>query len=455
MLSRLSIPSAAIAPRAVAALLLLPPLRAPGVVHAQSTAPAAVVSAAPAADSIERYARFFGNFHRGPSVDISIGRDDDGVFLMDYRRAVRSWLAASGDTLRARDGTRYVLRGSDTLVACQANGASCWRATRSVVRHEPIVVANGAVHLEGTLWTPDGPGPFPAVVLVQGAGEETRLAMRQYPYFFVAHGFAVVAYDKRGSGASTGDWHPWAAGIDALAGDALAFVAALRARADISPARVGLLGISNGAWVIARAAARAPELAFIVPVSGGGLRLADQERYRLSRVAVAAGLPRSDRAALDRFLTDVYSPALLASDTSAAARRLVARVRAAKGTRWFALTPLTPFADAPASVILDVGGRAWARELSYAADSDLARVRVPVLAISGSADQDVPATRNLAGIRHALVRAGNGRVTTLLLPGASHGLLVPGGGAGADKFAPRLFSTLGPWLDAYRTSPAR
>lgn len=426
-----------------------------GVVAMLASAAARPIGAQPHAsstpDSVVRESHLFGNFGRAASGIVSVGPDAEGrVFLMDYQRGVRQWLRATGDTLRGADGVRYSLRGGDTLVARDDRGTMAWSAARVAMLTEPLTVDNGAVRLEGTLWRPAGPGPFPAVVLVQGAGEETRLAMRQFPYFLLSRGYAVVSYDKRGSGASTGDWHPWEAGIDALAGDALAIVGALRARADIIPSKVGLLGISNGAWVIERAAARSPSVSFLVPISGGGVRIADSERYRLDRAASAAGLPAADHAALGRFLTDVYSPALLAADTSVAGRALVARIRAARGTRWFALTPLTPFADAPASVILDVGGRAWRRELSYAPDSDLARVHVPVLAISGSADQDVPARRNLAGIRRALHRVGNGRPTTLLLPGASHALLLPRHGAASDAFAPAFFPTLGRWLDAYR-----
>lgn len=404
------------------------------------------------ADTDALYARFRGNYGGRGRTILSVGRDDDGrTFVMDYARSVRSWVVAKGDTLRTATGTTFALReGGNVLALCEGGLHSCWSARRTDVRHEATAVTNGSTRLAGTLWTPSGAGPFPAVVLVQGAGEETRDAMRQYPYFFVAHGFAVVSYDKRGSGESTGDWHPWEAGIDALAGDALAFVTALRSRDDVAPKHVGLLGISNGAWVIGRAAARSSDVAFLIPISGGGIRIADQERYRMGRAAASAGLPKSDRAALDQFLGEVYSPHLLASDTSAAGRGLVARIRAARSTSWFALTPLTPFADAPPNVILDVGGRAWARELSYSADSDLARVRVPVLAIAGAADHDVPAERNLAGVRRGLARRGNSGVTTLLLPGASHALLLPPRQADEDLFAPSFFGTLGSWLDMYR-----
>ena len=403
------------------------------------------------ADTIDAYSRFFGNFRVTDARVVSVGRDDEGrAFLMDYASGVRRWLQARGDSLRGADGHRYSLRGGDTLVAMDDHGTIVWRGSRMPVRTEPLIVNNGGVHLEGTLWLPGGNGPFPAVVLVHGAGEETRYAMRQFPWFFVSRGYAVVTYDKRGSGKSTGDWHPWEAGIDALAGDALAVAGALRARSEIAGAKIGLMGISNGAWVIERAAARSPSVAFAIPISGGGVHIADSERFRLDRAAVTAGLSEADRAALARFLLDVYSPALLASDSSTAGRAVAARIHGARGTRWFALTPLTPFAEAPARVILDVGGRAWARELSYAADSDLARLRIPVLAISGAADQDVPARRNIDGIRNALRRAPNARLTTLLLPQASHALLLPPRDSAVDRFAPALFPTLGAWLDKLR-----
>ena len=57
---------------------------------------------------------------------------------------------------------------------------------------------------------------------------------------------AVLSLDKRGAGASTGDWHT--ASLDDIAGDWLAGVAMLKQRKDIDPRRIGVHGSSQGGW---------------------------------------------------------------------------------------------------------------------------------------------------------------------------------------------------------------
>ncbi|MGH6951640.1 MAG: alpha/beta hydrolase family protein [Vitreimonas sp.] len=88
--------------------------------------------------------------------------------------------------------------------------------------------------------------------------------------FFTARGIAVLAYDKRGVGGSTGDLTT--ASLDDLATDALAAVEFLRARRDIRANRIGLYGSSNGSWVAPIAATRAPDrIAFIIARSASAL----------------------------------------------------------------------------------------------------------------------------------------------------------------------------------------
>ena len=93
---------------------------------------------------------------------------------------------------------------------------------------------------------------------------------------FARKGVAALIYDKRGCGASTGDWTR--AGLSDLAEDALACVQFLRSRPDINPTQVGLWGLSQGASIIPIAAGRSPEVAFVIAV-GGCLDFEGQMRY--------------------------------------------------------------------------------------------------------------------------------------------------------------------------------
>src|SRR5437899_7010217 len=112
---------------------------------------------------------------------------------------------------------------------------------------EDIAITNADATLAATLWLPATPGPHPGVVMVGGSGPTDRHNDVFFPPIrehLLASGVAVLSYDKRGVGGSTGSW--LTSGYDALADDTVAAVRTLRSQPDISS--VGLFGHSEGAW---------------------------------------------------------------------------------------------------------------------------------------------------------------------------------------------------------------
>ena len=102
-----------------------------------------------------------------------------------------------------------------------------------------------------------------------------------------ARGIAVLIHDKRGTGASTGNWAR--ATFDDLAGDALAGVAFLQARPEINARQIGLHGMSLGGWVAPLAASRAPDVAFVIVESAPVLTPREHERLRVEQQLRADG----------------------------------------------------------------------------------------------------------------------------------------------------------------------
>ncbi|MDQ2890986.1 MAG: alpha/beta fold hydrolase [Gemmatimonadota bacterium] len=404
-------------------------------------------------DAVTSAQKFFGNYRRDDGSLISIGRSDESVFTMDYRSGERHQLTADssgtlsdsaehGETLALRTDPRGV-----TLVA--RGGAASWAALRLPIVHNDVEFHDGDVTLRGTLWEPAGAGPFPAIILLHGAGQETRFAMRQYPYFFVSLGYAVLTYDKRGSGKSTGEWQPWNAGIDVLAADAAAAVQLLRARHDVRADHVGLLGISNGAWVTVRAATHTPGISFVIPIVGSGIPIWRQELYRIHNSGVALGLNANNVTALDQFMSGLYSSALFDSLPRPAAIARIDSLRlSAHGTPWLSVTPLAAFVSAPSGTVYDLGRESWRRELSYDPTADLRMLTQPMLAILGGADVDVPTRLVAASLSSNVPTSKHGTRMVYVIPGASHYLLLADDSARStvDRFDPKLFETLRRWL---------
>jgi uncharacterized protein len=124
-----------------------------------------------------------------------------------------------------------------------------------------------------TLDLPDGKGPFPAVVMAHGSGRVTRDQLTWASRHFTALGYAVLRFDKRGVGESTGTFvfvgtkdSPWV--FPQLAGDVASGVRFLRTRPEIDHRRIGLFGASQAGWILPLAARQLGGVAFMILWSG-------------------------------------------------------------------------------------------------------------------------------------------------------------------------------------------
>nr|WP_225937690.1 alpha/beta fold hydrolase [Myxococcus sp. RHSTA-1-4] len=326
-------------------------------------------------------------------------------------------------------------------------------ARRLPPRTEEVSFQNGSVTLSGTLWLPAGRPPRAGVVLVPDEGEGTRRELEPYPAFLARQGLAVLTYDRRGSGGSTGNGQPWVSGIGALAEDGLAAARLLRERAAVREGAVGLMGFGQGAWVAVHAAARAPETGFLVLVSGGGGPVWKQEQHRLRNEARRKGLTGPELVDLMDFLGTLHDARLYAPEREAKAlRTLDFQLKRAKRRRWYAVTPLARHEELPLPGLLELQRLVWRNVLSYDPAEDLGRVRGPVLALLGEKDEVTPAGPTARALSEALQRSDGGvqaaTVTVKVLPGADHRLALPPGAKqpGVRTTAEEVFPALETWL---------
>jgi dienelactone hydrolase len=280
-------------------------------------------------------------------------------------------------------------------------------------REEEVAFDNAAAHvrLAGTLTLPRGDGPFPAVVLVAGSGPNTR----DEPIFghriflvladhLTRQGVAVLRFDKRGTGSSTGDYVK--ATTTDFAADVEAGMTFLRSRKDIDPRHIGLIGHSEGGLIVPIVAARDPQTAFIVMMAGPGVDGADVWMEQLRLILKASGVPEAQIAV-----------------ASAQRQRQIAIIRAEKDPEKAAaqLRALAPPEMPKAVVDAEIAqvNTDWFREFfDYDPAPTLRQVRCPVLALDGGKDLQVPAAQNLPAIRAALANNPDAEVEEL--PGLNH-----------------------------------
>jgi pimeloyl-ACP methyl ester carboxylesterase len=298
------------------------------------------------------------------------------------------------------------------------------RASRvSLYRQEPVTFSSRDVCLSGTLTLPPGPGPHPALVFVHGSGPTPRAFHSVEADLFARHGIATLAFDKRGTGESTGDWR--CADFDDLADDVLAGVQFMRRDSRIQPGKVGLWGISQAAWVMAAAAARSPEVAFIVPISGGAVTPAEQELWRHRQNLESLGVP-------ERFIE-------------------LERKGAAMAYQWqrehqLGRMPIpNPFTDDNLNMFHD-------------ATAVMPRIRQPVLAIFGGSDSVTPPRESAALWAHSLRERGNGDFSVRLFPHGSHGLDDVKTGSPHEiqperRWVPGYFDTVVQWIHHHTGGP--
>ena len=330
--------------------------------------------------------------------------------------------AGSFDGALIGDGTGLVGQwgSAPTTLTRLAPGASAAVARPQIpakpipYREDLVVYQGGAdrVRLSGTLTIPAGRGPFPAVVLVAGSGPQGRdETVFGHPIFLVLadyltrHGIAVLRYDKRGIGQSTGNLA--AATSQDFAMDANASVAYLKSRPEIDVNEIGLIGHSEGGIIAPMVAEMDRTVAFIVLMAGPGVRGDQIIMAQTKAIALAMGTSETAIAANEAFERR-FLDALLAAKDQRGAELAVADVLKGAGVP-----------DAAVDAQAKAASSDWYRfYLQYDPAPALRRLRLPVLAVIGSKDVQVTADQNLSALREALKDDPDAKVVEL--PGLNH-----------------------------------
>jgi fermentation-respiration switch protein FrsA (DUF1100 family) len=296
-------------------------------------------------------------------------------------------------------------------------------------RAEPVKVPVGEgepTHtLAGTITLPDaarwGAGPYPGVVLISGSGPQNRDSelMGHRPFLVLADrmtraGIAVLRYDDRGVGESTGNFAEGT--IPGFAIDAAAAVAALRAHPLVDDAGVGVLGHSEGGAVAPLVAADNPETAFVVILAGMGQSGRDILLYQSAFMFRKGGQTEEWIAESTRIRAAIFD----AVGGGAADEDVIPLVRALVDYEMAYLMEEDRRAVAAVQLLPQFTGD-WMRNfLTVDPTAALRRVAVPVLALSGTLDMQVPAAENLGAIEAALAEGPCPSATIVRLVGLNH-----------------------------------
>ncbi|MGY3091358.1 pimeloyl-ACP methyl ester carboxylesterase [Hymenobacter sp. UYAg731] len=324
------------------------------------------------------------------------------------------------------------------------------------------------VRLAGTLTTPDGPGPFPALLLLNDFGQDRRDARRgsyqlveSLADFLARQGFAVLRLDDRGTGQSGGSAE--ASTVAIRTADATQALTWLRAQPRLDALRIGIFGHGVGGNIALQAAAATATPAFVVAAGASGqpgaTALAAQPVMygkELGHDTTEAARQRQRAAAQARTQADVMQ--LRKEGANSAQVELVLdqqRLRQSTADRKYAeanvkhqkamleIVRQTPNPALSQAIIANMmrqrypalapaDAQATARQLTTPAYQDylafdpqraLAKVRCPVLLLFGTDDQLAPPVPNAELLLKGL--KGNKAVTLHRLSGVNHALQAP------------------------------
>ncbi|HYY57661.1 MAG TPA: alpha/beta hydrolase [Pyrinomonadaceae bacterium] len=330
---------------------------------------------------------------------------------------------------------------------------------------EEVVYENkqDKVKLAGTLTIPRGAGPHPAVVLVTGSGPEDRneTVAGHKPFLILAdyltrRGIAVLRADDRGVGGSS----PGSAAdtSENYAGDALSGIQFLKTRKEINARQIGLIGHSEGGMIVALAAVRSTDVAYLVMLAGPGVP-GDQLLYEQARLILKASGADDELVGYNRSLQQLMIKILREERTDASAERRL-RTELPKAIAGVPEEKRKALGITEASMEgqFNMMMSPWFRYfLAYDPRPILKRVRCPVLAIGGERDLQVPARQNLPAIGEALKAGGNKDYTTMELPGLNHLLQTSRTGSPAEytqieeTISPKALEVIGDWIIKHTT----
>lgn len=258
---------------------------------------------------------------------------------------------------------------------------------------EEVIFTNETVQLAGTLYKPDTQTKYPALVVLHAANGGTR----QFPFYqhLVAHlpacGIAVLLFDRRGSGHSSGDFET--ASFETLAEDGNAAVNYLRTRDDINKKQIGLYGISQGGWIAPLVVGRRSDIAFLIIVSGCGVSPAKQMDYGATYTLRQQGFTENTVAkaiALRNRVNEYYRGHISREVISA-------ELDSAQSEPWFQEAYINSSKDLPEDVTKDK----WWHELDYDPLLIWKQIQLPTLFLFAEDDQWVPVAESTSELEKA------------------------------------------------------
>ncbi|MGB8318945.1 MAG: alpha/beta fold hydrolase [Ignavibacteriaceae bacterium] len=315
------------------------------------------------------------------------------------------------------------------------------------------------ITLAGTLTLPESGNNFPAVVLITGSGPQDRneTIVNHKPFLVLAdyltrRGIAVLRYDDRGFGESGGKFST--ATTQDFVTDALAAVDYLLSRKEINKHEIGLIGHSEGGLIAPLAAVKSDKVDFIVLMAGPGLPGEDILKMQSELILKANGADKDYIQKTETLNNDAYNLIKTVKDSIQLREKLDSLFNNYLNS--FPENERAKLGKDPEKIfksqIIFITTPWFKYFLTYDPRPTLKKVKVPVLAIDGSKDLQVPPKEDLEAISKSLSEGGNKNFKVEELQGLNHLFQSANTGSPAEyakieeTIAPKALNAIGDWI---------
>lgn len=293
-----------------------------------------------------------------------------------------------------------------------ANAALAAGPDDSPYSSEEVRFTSGRFVLVGTLLTPRSPAPHPVIIYVWGSGPtDIKTLIERSPMLkqFLARDFAVLLYDKPGSGLSTGelDNRHLFADLAGILGDATAW---LQQHGGIDPHAIGLYGSSQASYVMAVALAHAHDVAFVIAWSCPMQNSVEQSAFLVRNYVLCDGGSEAQADSARQAYRQRGRARSYAEYRDAA--EILDHIPAIRdGLGWAGVMTEDQFTppDSTAERFLDPS-------------ATVASLEIPVLALYAENDKQIDAAQGAAAYRHILKGAKQELSAVVMIPGADHNM---------------------------------
>jgi hypothetical protein len=282
------------------------------------------------------------------------------------------------------------------------------------------------IELAGTLTIPQGKGPFPAVVMVTGSGQQDRdeALMGHKPFLVIAdyltrNGIAVLRYDDRGTAKSKGVFAT-STSFD-FADDAEAGLTWLKKQPLIDVKHVGLAGHSEGGLIAPIVASRNNNVNFIILIAGPGISGKEILMAQSALISEKSGFKPEEIEKSSKLNKAIYEVVINEKDNAKAladAKKIMAdAINNENSLSETEKTAQINTIDAKITPLVSPWFRAF---LVLDPKQYLLKTKCPVLALNGTKDVQVPYKEDLEAIDKYLKIAGNKHYTIMKIEGVNH-----------------------------------